>query len=266
MEENLKLVREKLKLVKDNISLIALVPLILGGIWQVLSLATISPSYLRFFSVTQQIADGLVILFILSIVFSTIYISVKLFLFNFMSFNSWAKLSTWSLIWRMIYIILVVTFLLLLIFLKIIDKERLYDNLSLAKLVAAIGFTILLIGLVRGAFTILIVFYLRLGFIVPKWENVKNPLSYVLVPLMLALILFIIFGIVFSISKFHENYYLPENSNNVKYMLDKYCTKTSNVNRDSLSIVYMNDKYIFIKERSNIEVVKFDYLFREENK
>ncbi len=68
--------KEKLKknynVVKDNLSMILLVPTILGGLWQVLELSSISSSFIRFFSFSQLVADGILILFLISI-FSVSY-------------------------------------------------------------------------------------------------------------------------------------------------------------------------------------------------
>jgi hypothetical protein len=48
-----------LKLIKEYLPLIVLVPVVIGGLWQIIALASMSIAYIRFFSVTQLIADGL---------------------------------------------------------------------------------------------------------------------------------------------------------------------------------------------------------------
>ena len=62
--------KEKIEFIKSNLALIILVPTMLGGIWQLLELLNISPSFIRFFSVSQLIPDGLLILFILLIIYT----------------------------------------------------------------------------------------------------------------------------------------------------------------------------------------------------
>ena len=57
--------KEKFKTFRENLSLIILIPTILGGLWQFISLADISMSYIRFFSLTQLVVDGILILSIL---------------------------------------------------------------------------------------------------------------------------------------------------------------------------------------------------------
>lgn len=52
------------KWLKENLSLVILAPTILGGIWQILSLGIIGTPYIRFFSVSQLVSDGLLLMFI----------------------------------------------------------------------------------------------------------------------------------------------------------------------------------------------------------
>lgn len=63
---------------KDNLPLIVLVPAIFGGLWQIIELSKMSISFIRFFSPSQLLADGLLILFIIIIS----YFSYKIGDFN----------------------------------------------------------------------------------------------------------------------------------------------------------------------------------------
>jgi hypothetical protein len=59
--------------VKRNINLIIILPALFGGLWQVIELASMSFSFIRFFSVGQIIPDGLlVLLFLTSFLISTV--------------------------------------------------------------------------------------------------------------------------------------------------------------------------------------------------
>lgn len=49
---------------KNNLPFLVIVPYILGGIWQIIELSSISLTYIRFFSVTQSVSDGLLMLVI----------------------------------------------------------------------------------------------------------------------------------------------------------------------------------------------------------
>ncbi len=53
---------------KDFFPIIILIPTIIGGIWQILELMTIDPSFLRFFSISQLVSDGILIITLLTIV------------------------------------------------------------------------------------------------------------------------------------------------------------------------------------------------------
>jgi hypothetical protein len=55
---------------KRNLSLIVIIPYVLGGIWQIVELSTISLAYIRFFSVTQSVSDGLLMLVVLFLIVS----------------------------------------------------------------------------------------------------------------------------------------------------------------------------------------------------
>ncbi|MGJ8548987.1 hypothetical protein [Winogradskyella wichelsiae] len=54
--------------IKNNITMILLVPTFIGGLWQVFSLLSLGFEYLRFFSVTQLVADGLLMIILIPIV------------------------------------------------------------------------------------------------------------------------------------------------------------------------------------------------------
>src|SRR5690606_19259612 len=53
-----------LKFIRENISLIIIVPTVLGGLLQLYNLSNISPEYIRFFSLSQVVPDGLLFLVI----------------------------------------------------------------------------------------------------------------------------------------------------------------------------------------------------------
>lgn len=58
--------------VKDYISIIILVPAFIGGIWQLLELMSISMPYVRFFSISQIVPDGILILIFLSLISASV--------------------------------------------------------------------------------------------------------------------------------------------------------------------------------------------------
>ena len=58
-------IEDPLKFIRDNLSVFIFFPTLLGGFWQIIQLSDISLSYIRFFSLTQLIPDGLTVLIIL---------------------------------------------------------------------------------------------------------------------------------------------------------------------------------------------------------
>lgn len=79
MNEN----REKyIKFIKDNFSLIILFPTVVGGLWQLIELAFITPYYIRFFSISQVIQDGLLVLFFIGCIIASFYITIFIFKFS----------------------------------------------------------------------------------------------------------------------------------------------------------------------------------------
>lgn len=59
-----KWLKAKYEFCKDNLSMLVILPTVLGGVWQVIELALVDPSYIRLFSINQLVPDGLSIIFI----------------------------------------------------------------------------------------------------------------------------------------------------------------------------------------------------------
>lgn len=60
--------KKYLKLVNKNFSIIISIPPLIGAIWQIINLGSISFSYIRFFSITQLIPDGIIILICMALI------------------------------------------------------------------------------------------------------------------------------------------------------------------------------------------------------
>lgn len=69
--------------------MIVLVPTFIGGIWQIMELAWLDTSYVRFFSLSQLASDGLLILFVIFIytVATRLIYSLNADLFRKLLFN-----------------------------------------------------------------------------------------------------------------------------------------------------------------------------------
>ena len=57
-----------ISLLKENLSFLVIIPTLIGGLFQLIKLASLDTSYIRFFSVSQVIADGLTVLFCIILV------------------------------------------------------------------------------------------------------------------------------------------------------------------------------------------------------
>lgn len=79
LAQNKLLENKIIKYISENLSLLLIIPGILGGIRQIILLSLLSPSLLIYFSTTQVLLDGISILFQLSIVLFTIYFFYKYF-------------------------------------------------------------------------------------------------------------------------------------------------------------------------------------------
>lgn len=72
-----------LELINSNLTIILLVPTILGGVWQLQNLISIDFNLIRYFSITQLIPDGILILLYIS--FCTVLLIPILLLTNLIS-------------------------------------------------------------------------------------------------------------------------------------------------------------------------------------
>jgi len=71
--------KDQLEVINRNLTIILIVPSLIGGFWQFLILNLIDTSYLRFFSVTQALSDGLIILLFLTVIYLLYEFTFKLF-------------------------------------------------------------------------------------------------------------------------------------------------------------------------------------------
>ena len=60
--------RKIIEYIKENLNIILIVPAFVGGLWQSIELMSISISYLRFFSISQIVPDGILILVLISVI------------------------------------------------------------------------------------------------------------------------------------------------------------------------------------------------------
>jgi uncharacterized membrane protein YozB (DUF420 family) len=286
------------KYAKDNLSLIILLPTILGGLWQLIELSSLSFSFVRFFSVTQLLPDGLLILTMIILLYISYYLGINIHKIKYnkkildletkkpKNFNFIKNVQSQKLIYidnpiyrkeNIVKELLLTAIILLIIFYFLFFTNINTDfnkDFNFISFVMILWFIIMAFKMFLSNIFILLVNLFESKF----FSKVRK--YYINKPLIKELLLFpiqiiiqivsgvlIIFVILFPMelaSFFHEKYLLPKNLKNLEY-LDK---TLNNKNYQSNKIVYLNDKYIFIEHKINeitsIEIVKFDELFEKD--
>lgn len=282
------------KNVKDNISIIILLPTILGGLWQLIELSSLSFSFVRFFSVTQLLPDGLLILTMIILLYIAYYFGINKHKFKYNrkilnlktkkpnNFNFIKNVQSQKLkyvnnpIYRKenIFFELLMIILSPILFYSFFKLTNIYDelinNFNFIIFVIAFYFIILFLNMFLSSLFLLLVHFFESKFFSKVKEYcIDKPLvkELLIFPIKIIGGIIIILMILFPMkiaSFFHEKYLLPKNLKNLEY-LDK---TLNNKNYQSSKIVYLNDKYIFIEHKVNeiilIEIVKFDDLFEKD--
>ena len=277
--------------IKNNLAVILLFPALLGGLWQLIELSKMSISFIRFFSPTQLLPDGLLILFILGM----IYLSIQLGLLD-RKINYKRKIIKVSLIKPSDFLDYYIKPIKIskLVF---IDNPIYRKSLILAEVLKLIFGLLLMVFIfymfststdeyVFASFIVTLILFVMMGkmllrsiivvgvfFMENKYDETKRyfldkPIlkEFSLFPLKIFLIFSIFFVFLLLPLKifnfFHKEYMLPENLKNLDYISD--ALKDNNYTSNKIS--YFNDKYIFIEHTAKdknitIEILKFDKLF-----
>ena len=229
-------VKKVLHLIKENINLLILIPTILGGFWQLLELVRIEISFIRFFSLTQVVSDGLVILFLLLIF---MIVNLGLFIKDKKDDDTLSPYEEYFL----------VKFLLLLLFLTGFGRAVYllnYKEFTTINIVVLYLFFVLSLRVIKDI-------------IVKKFGDVfKN--YYSLIVLIVFQISLYFMNSIFI--KFHQLYYVPSNIKNIEY-LECYTGKK----KKDFELLYFNDKYVFIKDVNSkqIEIINFEEMLNKNN-
>lgn len=244
-----------LSFITDNLNLIIIVPAILGGLWQIIELSILSLSFLRFFSVTQLVADGILIMLIFSIIIGSVLL---LPIYSFWIIPQKDDLK------------------------EIINKEQkkpisYMDKSPIISIIVFYGLIFLiaygignyvvisikelLIYTLVGFFSIYIVRNLYLN---ERRNSIKYKKIVYLCTLFVFYIMFLYVGI-FCIH-IHQLFLLPQNLTNIEKLKGKL--RKENI-EDDIEILYTNDKYIFIElknkksKKTKMEIVSFEDLTKK---
>lgn len=243
-----------------------------------------STSYIRFFSPTQLLPDGLLILFM----FALIYFSIKmgiLMLYNVSKGSYQNKIKSFQFSHEEIdkpehYNIKAfctqdknpfipwISILSLIVFIPYsIDYLFISNYKDFTFSVLIISIPVLIIFIFIFYLNIRSIIYSGIFKLIIKWiksfPKVVQDTLHFLFNLMLGIVLFslIIFILLKILSIFHQVYLFPDNLVNMKYI-------QKNEDTNNTKISYMNDKYIFLEHKQkdkniSIEILKFDELFKK---
>ncbi len=224
-----------------------LVPLVIGGLWQLLALASIGLSFIRFFSVSQMIPDGLVVVFMFSLIYLTIYISFPTLSKNIQSIREGGILLN------------VIQFIVLSVPAFLLADIFIYEPSQLS---SAIFWVIAPLLLLISTFSLL-AFVFSIIKIFNKVVTINfGDTSNEIINLVSGIVLFYIFAALlvtttFIALQFHKFFAIGSNLSNVNNICPSSTAKCN--------IIYFNDKYIFVEKLKDkkpyIEVKQFDAFF-----
>ncbi|MBX9889453.1 MAG: hypothetical protein K2Y30_16150 [Flavobacteriaceae bacterium] len=253
--------KSPLKYLKNNINLIIILPGLFGGLWQLIELSRISFSFIRFFSVSQIIPDGLLILLFL-IIFT---ISV------FILFYFWRKLDSddqedennvtikkGNALFAILFILLYFGCLVLVAYCNNYFIKNIESLISL--------FLYLPVNILITLFA-----FAFLGYSVLHSRDIKilNHLKMIASNISIVFISVQIIMLISFMVQFHNVFLLPTELKNVDNLICKAKKLEDSAN---FEILYANDKYIFVRcnklvkdrngnpKQSEIRIFKFEDL------
>jgi hypothetical protein len=231
-------IKSALKFIKENINLLILIPTLLGGFWQLFELSLIDTSFIRFFSISQVVADGLVISFLLSL-FLLIYFLIffrdkeEVIINNDLYSKKWFKI-----------VVLVISIILTYEAIVTVSNN---PKISTIHIMLVIGIILFCFKVFKD---ILVVFF----------GDIINKLFILITLVILIHLMFFKMDVLYK--NFHNMYYIPSNIKNIEY-LECHLGKP----QKDFEILYFNDKYIFVKfkETKQIEILNFEELLKKGN-
>lgn len=222
--------------IKDNLSLIVILPAFIGGLWQSIELMSISTPYIRFFSVSQIIPDGILIL-----LFFLTALAPVLLIYYFEYYKAFATLedvfkeqekkpaekemSRDDLIFGVIVFLFIYSIGIFLLYADSYSKNYLDDISSFI--------------FINGAVIFICNVFLNICY---ENSNDKGKKIFKLGNLFL---MFFYVWVAFSLcKKVHKSFLKTENFENISNVDLILNNKYPNCKRE---ILYFNDKYMFVK-------------------
>lgn len=232
------------KFLKEYLSILIVIPAFVGGIWQAIELMSISIPYIRFFSISQIVSDGILILIFLIIAFSYYFLGWFADILFFEKGKSEPpevlsaedyeiykrkKLNYWSTYFIITYVVSLV------IIYRLFDKKTTLSDFK--GLVVVIYFCVFILN--RSLDNCY--FYAK-----DKHKQIAKACN------VLLLVLYFVFALYFS-KIIHNIFIAPTNIINIEQVKKDVASKYPNTKQE---LIYFNDKYIFIKIIDKIKMDK----------
>lgn len=229
-------------LIKDNLTMIALVPTLFGGIWQIIKLGTLSSNLIRFFSISQLLSDG--ILFLLIVLVPLVFIFPMLIAEDEVLAQSDNEVLNYDLDKGFLQIIINISLLIFIIF----ESFQISKFITIDNIASLIECIIYMYMVMFSLFFIIYKFITRDVFLHKLFFSTCSIL--------------ICFVTLVSYNNISKNFHDISNFDKIITNLEKIECYTKKP-----EILYFNDKYIFIeleqKSKKSILIKKLDDLFEE---
>ncbi|WP_405226322.1 hypothetical protein [Dokdonia sp. Asnod1-B02] len=255
--------QNSLSWIKDNLTLIAVSVTLVGGIWQLLELLLLGIPYVRFFSASQLLADGIIVLLISLI---------GLLVYGFSYTIEKIEVGTWKgeLNWIGMIVLIFLHLLYLFLcfdFIYLIFQELLGENLPFRY---QYYYLFLFIGIISIR-NVMDSSYKKIKDneeIKTAKANANRVISWLikrydfLVNITYNAVTVFFYVFLISITFWTHNYVYPTNMENTR-KVEEYLCKEYFLSPEEYTIEYMNDKFIFIKNsgivKEELELLNKDY-------
>lgn len=213
---------------KEYLSIIIVVPAFIGGLWQAIELMSISVPYIRFFSISQIVPDGiLILLFMFCALLPFFFSMVMRYFFEPQKEINKRKKLKYGVHILLTFLVLSITYYLL----------NLRETNTVKSVLAE---TTIITCIIYGVYDFQNREYNSSDFFGKAMYKLLN------IPIF---ILYIVVGYYFC-NQIHKTFTITNNLENIKNIKEGIAHKFPNTKQE---IIYFNDKYIFIKIIEKLE-------------
>jgi hypothetical protein len=239
-----------------NLNIIIVVPAFIGGLWQALELMNIDYSYIRFFSISQIVPDGILILMVFMVILSTKVFVTYIDSFHSIFFDD--KLNKNIVIdaatyenTRKSYLIVnslgfIIVYFLILFSVLTSNYRKTDTSIFINEIFNLYFYLVFLTYFLKNCYFYAIEIHKKYC----KYCNVLLLVLYVLI-------------IIYYCKPFHKIFITPDNNINIENIKEDFSNKFPKTKQE---ILYFNDKYIFINiidksKKEKVYITKLDDLF-----